>query len=147
MGAIGGSLGPLRNPGVAPGDPLGSFWVPLGRQGGPLCRLLCACVGKMCAWTEVFRILGENLWFSRSWNLKNHAFRCRGVSKSGFRGNHRHVVKNDALGRCLGAFGHLLGALGVTFGVIWGHFFSFFRAWGKGLKIYDFLGIPWKSPG
>ena len=41
----------------------------------------------------------------------------------------------------------LLGVFLVGFGVPWVHFFRFLRVWGVGMKIDDFLGIPWKGPG
>ena len=41
----------------------------------------------------------------------------------------------------------LLDVFLVAFWIPWSHFFSFLRVWGVSLKIIDFLGIPWKSPG
>ena len=41
----------------------------------------------------------------------------------------------------------LLGVFLVGFGVPWANFFCFLRVWGVGLKIDDFLGIPWICPG
>ena len=41
----------------------------------------------------------------------------------------------------------LLDVFLIAFWVPWTQFFWFLRVWGVGLKINDFLGIPWKGPG
>ena len=41
----------------------------------------------------------------------------------------------------------LFGVYLVFFGVPWAHFFCFLRVWEVGLKIIDFLRIPWRGPG
>ena len=41
----------------------------------------------------------------------------------------------------------LLGVFLVACWVNWAHFFSFLRVRGVGLKVDDFLGIPWRDPG
>ena len=41
----------------------------------------------------------------------------------------------------------LLGVFLVACWVPWAHFFGFLRVWRVGLKINDFLGIPWRGSG
>ena len=41
----------------------------------------------------------------------------------------------------------LLDAFLVAFWTPWAHFFLFSRVLGAGLKIDDFLGVPWEGPG